>query len=393
MTAISRHGAETGHTHSEGVTASTGTPTLSSTQKRTGSLAFFFDSGATTQQNLSFNTAFVLGRAYFITAWCYVPTGSIPSVNTSNIIGVTGAASVAAIRFQSDGTLRAAANGVLVGSSSSAVPLDTWFRVDLGFTIDIGAVDAISARLNGSSFCSLTGQTITDTIPTRFILGYTAAAPGASKQIYQDDISVNDNQGSVNTTWAGLEKIYTLFPSADSARGNWTDGNGGTTNIFGSVDNAPPLGEATTGTVVASQIENAVSAAANAYDATMQTYASKGINSYDTVTAIIPLVEIGSSSTTGTDTLTHSVVSNPAIAGTTSSCDIVAGTYPASWNRFTGIISENPSVTVGTAPVMRVAKDIATTRANACTLMAMLVSVLPGVAPTGTRYRSLMMIG
>jgi hypothetical protein len=56
-------------------------------------------------------------------------------------------------------------------------------------------------------------------------------------------------------------------------------------------------------------------------------------------------------------------------------------------------MSENPSVTKGTAPVMRIEKIVSTTRINTCCLMAMSVAILPNGSPAGTRYGSIMMVG
>jgi hypothetical protein len=79
-----------------------------------------------------------------------------------------------------------------------------------------------------------------------------------------------------------------------------------------------------------------------------------------------------------------------AASGTTST-DTVAGTYPTSWNRGAGTLTENPSVTKSTAPVMRVTKTVSTTRIHTVCLMGIYVSYLEGVA--GTRYRAILMIG
>jgi hypothetical protein len=93
------------------------------------------------------------------------------------------------------------------------------------------------------------------------------------------------------------------------------------------------------------------------------------------------VMEGGNSSTTGTDTLGLSVASNPAIAEATVNIDVNDGTYPTGWNRGATVMSENPSVTLGTAPVMELRKLVATNRTNACCFLGMYVAYTEDTAP------------
>jgi hypothetical protein len=186
--------------------------------------------------------------------------------------------------------------------------------------------------------------------------------------------------------------VVCLLPTSDNARANWTDGAGGTTNLFGSVDNTPPTGVATSGSGATNQIENPISGAAN-YDANLASYTTAGVGAGDTVKAIYTVIEAGSSSTTGSDTITHAMVSNPAIAANgTNSVDIVAGTYPASWNRGQGTITEDPTIVKATQPVMRVSKTASVTRIHSVCFMGLMVSYSPTPAATGRRYFSVISV-
>lgn len=390
MARLYQSGAELGHVHAEGLTLTGTTQTFDTTTKRTGARSFKFDTSTTVTVLATFAGA--LGRGQYACGYFLIPAATGLPGTSAVILSFSAAATHYAVRLTTAGKLQLVFNGttpVQVGSDSAAtITTDTWYRVELFENIGSGSGDdSAELRLDGVTVASESAATRATATENGLIVGW-VTTPGTSKVIYWDDIALNDNTGSVNNTWVGDQKIYTLFPAADSAIGNWKDGLSGTTNLFGSVDNVPPIGESTNGSTPASQIENGVATAGSAYDATMQTYSAVGIGAGDTVTAIVPVVEIGSSSSLGADTLTHSGVSNPAIASTTSSCDLSSGAYPTSWGRFTGIVTENPTVVKGTAPVMRISKDIAISRVNACCLMAMIVAVSPGVVAAELPYQT-----
>jgi hypothetical protein len=396
MTALARWGGDFAHEHAAGLVLTGTTLTFDATTKRTGSRSFKFSASAANYLTHTFTKT--LGRGYYFCGHFLIPAASgLPGSNAIILDDAISATSAFYnVTLTSGGKLRLGfgTTPTQIGSDSAAtIAVDTWYRVEFFSKVGSGSSDdSAELRLDGVTVASETNQTRFTNASTQVRFGW-ITDPGTAEDIHWDDLGLNDDQGSVNNTWLGDTKVYTSFPASDNARTNWVDGAGGTTGLFGSVDNVPPTGVATASSGATNQVENAVSAAAAAYDANMQDYTTLGIGAGDTIQCIIPVVEIGSSSTTGSDTITHSVVSNPAIAGTTSSCDIVAGTYPASWNRFTGVITEAPTVTKGNQPVMRIAKDVATTRINACALMALVVAVTPGVAPTAARYRSIMMVG
>jgi hypothetical protein len=206
-------------------------------------------------------------------------------------------------------------------------------------------------------------------------------------------VALNDSTGSTNNTWVGEHGVVCLLPTADSADGNWTAGGGGT-SLFPAVDNVPPVGLATgASSTDTSQIENASNSVPSNADLTMQSYTAAGVGSDQTIKALYTIIAQGSSSTTGSDTMTHELVSNPAVAANgTNSVDIVAGTYPSGWNRGQGTITEDPTVTLGTAPVMRVTKTGAVTRIHTVCFMGIMVSYSPTPAATARRYFSVISV-
>ncbi len=380
MTRLGQWGAELGHEHAEGLTLAGTTLTFDTGTKRTGARSYKFTTSAA-NNTLTASFTGVAGRGYYTCGHFLIPAASglpgtdaaICQLGGSNyLVRLTAAGK---IQF-----LQTLANQIGVDSAAT-ITTDTWYRVEIFANVGSGSSDdSAEMRLDGVTVGSETNATRTTTAPTGFQFGW-IGDPGTSEVIFWDDLAVNDDQGSVNNTWVGNQKIYALLPVSDNARANWTGGAGGTTNLFEAVNNTPPTGVAVgAASTDATQIENPTSGTAS-YDANLTDYTTAGIGASDTVTAIQTVIEAGSNSTTGSDTMTHEMVSNPTIAASgTNNVDIVAGTYPASWNRGVGTLTENPTVTLATAPVMRVTKTAAVTRIHTVCLMALVVAVQPGEA-------------
>lgn len=394
MTRIWHDGGEFGSLHASSLLLQAGVdPTFDTVTKRTGARSYNFSTSVAQYVSLVYTGATL--RDYFAVGHFRIPAASGLPGTSAKILSIGGGSSGFCARLTTAGKIQLLNSATQIGSDSAAtiVP-DTWYRIEMKSNWGVGAIDQVELRLDGATVASSASASNSDAAPGQFSFGW-IDDPGTSETINWDDLAFNDGQGSVNNTWVGDQEIYTSFPKADSARVNWTAGGAGTTNLYDAVNNTPPVGVLpAAGVAATAQIQNAVATAGSAYDATMQTYTEIGIGAADTITAIIPVLEIGSSSTTGADTLTHSVVSNPAIAGTAGSCDIVSGAYPTSWNRSQGVVSENPTVVKGTSPVMRIAKDIAIARINACCLMALSVAVSPaGAGGFSQPYRSVIMVG
>jgi hypothetical protein len=384
MTRLGQWGGELRDPTAEGLTLAGTTQTYDTTTTRTGAASYKFDTSATCSLDATLSA--VTGRTYYACGHIYIPSATgYPGASAIILRFLNGGTALAGAELTTTGTvLIRIFGGGTVGSASSALSQDTWHRIELSLNINAagGADDAVALQVNDVAVASGT-TTIGTGAPTTFRFGWTGD-PGTSEVIYIDDLAVNDNQGSVNNTWVGDQKIYALFPASDNARGNWTDGGAGTTNLWEAVNNTPPVGILPAAGVGAGvQIQNSVAAAAANGDFNLTSYTTAGVGASDTVTAVQTIVMQGNSSTTGSDAISHAMVSNPAIATTGEvSADIVSGTYPASWNRGVGTMTENPTVTLGTQPVMRVTKVDSSTRFNAVCLMALMVSVTPGTPAT-----------
>lgn len=263
------------------------------------------------------------------------------------------------------------------GTTTGATVLvaNTWYWI--GVRRQTGNFNGVWVQINGVDEVTknVTGGTSIDTV-----LGMVSTQSGAV-DAYFDDIVIDD------ATFLAPSKVALLVPTADSAVGTgWTLGSGGTTGLWDAVNNVPPTAVADTGTTA--QIRNAASNT-NSYDATMTTYAAAGVATGDTVLAAQPVISTAAPVVTSAKLGTVGVASNPTIAnialgagGTAGAfwSGLAGGTYPAGWKVSFGTLTTSPSVTIGTAPVMRVTQVTASTRIAMVAFMGINVAWTPAPA-------------
>jgi hypothetical protein len=348
----------------------TGTATRDTTLFRSPGLASFkFNStagnaAATGSTGSLFGGALpALNTTNGVTNFCqyWVNVTNLPASNTPIIIGAgnstTGSPYVV---LTTTGTLQlwdGAHSGapVQVGSDSPAISTGTWFRVELALVQNGSGTSNATALLNGVQFAS--GATTAAGANNTVTFGW-ITAPGASKVINFDDIQINDSTGAANITYPGGTYCIALFPTSDNARVGWTAGGGATTSLFDAVNNTPPVGVATGSATNTSQIKDTTNNTTDTYDANVTTYTAAGMPANGTVVGVQAFA-VFSYSTNVANIGGIQITSNPVIAESTFSASFTAGTYPSGWSCVTTVWSENPSVTAGTAPIVRFRKGTA----------------------------------
>lgn len=340
---------------------------------------------------------------------CYMNFDALPA-GTIRVMWF-GAASVGGAEPQDSVSVRLTAGGKMqlfngntntqVGSDSAAtISAGTWYRVELSMTLD-GSTNttACELQLDGVSVASTSGLSFSALGKTSVVVGL-LDAPGANKNVYLDDFALNDSTGAGQTSWPGAGAVVLLVPTGDSAKGTgWTNDAAGTTNLFDAVNNLPPVGIAdTTVSTGLHQIRNATSNANSSYDATMTTYTAAGVGAGATVNVVVPLVFTASVVSTSAKQGTVGVVSNPAItnvalglAGASGAFwgGAAAGTYLTGWKwPNVGTITYAPTVTLGTAPVMRITQVTSSTRIAMVCFMGIYVDYTPAAAPSTAAIRA-----
>jgi len=379
MARLYSSGFENGHVQAEDMTA-TGSPTFDTTTFRSGARALRTNPSAAAHYVQRVVHADTAGKTWFVR--CFINIATAPSATVAVLEIRDSSTAIMAIRMTNGLNLQLwdSANGLQLGSNSSALSTGTWYRVEITYA---GGTGVSSARIDGTQFASGTGSVSGIGI---LRVGVTAAT---TADLYFDDLAVNDSVGTDQASWPGEGKIVYLRPSSDpgTSSANWKKPGGDTTNRHTSVDNIPPVYETYDSTSASAEdyLSNAVSGAGAALELDTNTYTSAGIGGSDTITLVRPMAGTGSSSATDTAGKLGAA-SNPAITvlSFTAFDNGVASSTATTWPRQEGTVAYNPSVTLGSACRLRVEKTTATTRVAIVNMLALLVEYVP--AAGGTDY-------
>ncbi len=349
---------------------------------RSGGASFYCKTTSTTNQAyLGSAVTIVASRTYYGRAYFY-----LPDATPSGTVGLVGWANSVGIRLTSAGKLQLwqdYGTDVQIGSDSAAISDGSWVCVELKLTADSGPTNftAVEARLDGTAFASSASVSVPAAFPDWGVGSPDSVSGVANFEAWLDDIAINDSSGAAQTDYPGPGKVGWLVPISDNARGNWTGGSGGTTNLYDALNNKPPVGKAAASETNTTQIKtNTTTVPANcdmncaAYDATI---ANGGVGAAaGSTVALVQLVAAVGSEQTNTDNGSMLIVSNP----TQSSADTFAfaqasacGTYPTNWLLKFGSVQYAPTVTLSTAPVIRVTKTQTQARMADCCFLGLVV--------------------
>ena len=384
-----------GEANASGITCtSVGTPTVDTSVQRSGAACMNGATGGANYMNI-ISPVTVLDRHYYFRGY-FRFADATPSSALTFCTQLGATLTIVVFRLSTAGRIQVLdANSVQVGSDSATLSDNTWHRLEYHLVIPTASTGTVEAKLDGTTFVSSSAVDVNNSVASTTNIRVGHVQTGTITNVYVDDLAVNDDQGSDQNSWVGEGKVILLKPTADSAIGSgWeapqTSGSD-TTDIYTAVDTTPPVGVlsgAPHSDVDANNQAYIFNAAANtnSYDATLETYTAGGIGASDTITLVQPLVRASVNSTTGTNTLGITGVSNPAIAEVTGfnlELTAVAAAEPVGWKSFRGTVTYAPSVTKGTGPVVRAHKINSSTNANMVDLMGLYVEyvVVSAAAP------------
>lgn len=272
-------------------------------------------------------------------------------------------ATIVRLALTTTGTLQLQNNaGTQIGSDSAALTLNQWYRIEMRVRVSSISSTAGNAelRLDGATVASAIGTAqCGTTAPAWYRLGNNGAS-AISCNLDFDDVAVNDDQGANQTSYPGEGHLILLKPISDNARVGWSDGAGGTTALWESLNNIPPVGHALASAVDGSQIKDATNNATDTYDANMEAY-NVYLGTNDTLVLIQSVMVIGTNGTVARN-VGVKTLSNPAGSETTGATPASATSdFPTSWNPVRDAVQYAPTVTRSTSPVLRIRKATATT--------------------------------
>jgi hypothetical protein len=326
-----------------------------------------------------------LGRSYYHSFYFKASTPAQGTARTIFRIATAADAAVAWFQLGTDGKIRTLnAAGAAVGIASGVLNAGQYYKLDMRIqqhTSPTTSNGIIETYIDTIQLASSSAENLNTVAFDRVDLGNnTGTAPTGT--FYYDDYILNDNVGATNNSYPGFSKIILLKPVADSARGaNWltTESSSNTVNLWDAVDNTPPVGKVHTtndavGTKV--QIYNANNNSTQNYDAAVQSYTEAGLPANAIIKSAQAIARVGQNNTTASNGGLR-VVSNPADSAETTVAQVsggaVAGTDPSGWGTRKAELVVNPTVTLGTRPVVRYGKRTGSTRAAMVDLMALQV--------------------
>ncbi len=217
------------------ITSTSGTVSINSSTKRSGDYSFRANPTSSTGIFTKiFANSNQSNKFWFRT---YVRIADDPSADTYIVrIGNSGGGKIS-VRLTTTSTLqlRNEEDNTNIGSASSALSVNTWYRVEVYVdTTTLSSTDA-ELRLDGTSISSSTAENLASGID-RLTWGSTATG---TTDLYFDDIAINDSTGRAVDNWPGEGRIVHMHPNADGSNTAWI-GDPSDTNDYDDVDEVTP---------------------------------------------------------------------------------------------------------------------------------------------------------
>jgi hypothetical protein len=207
--------------NSEGFSVVTGSPAISTVTYRSGAAALEIGSlGSGTREAIGnqYVAAEVGGDTYYFRAYLYVATA--PSAdNTIIAFATTTGLSTHGInvKLTSSRTLDVYQGTTNLATGSTALSLNTWYRVEIAYKRDAATpnanLDYFELKIDGATEDSSTTASIASACNHVGIGGNLKAEAQTQGSWFFDDVALNDSTGAAQTSWPGSGKIVFLKPT------------------------------------------------------------------------------------------------------------------------------------------------------------------------------------
>lgn len=222
-------------------------------------------------------------------------------------------------------------------ASSSALALDTWYRVEIKIVDHATTSAEFELKIDGTVVSSKTGLT---GVAGGGMFNLGAVTGATSPDIFFDDIAINDTSGSAQTGYPGSGRLVLALPTG-------AGDNAATTGIYSYINEIPPTNTATSGSTMIELDANPTIG-----DYAMTDSSTLGIASTDTITLTQVMARIREEAA-GTSNYTLRIKS-AASATVSSSASVDAGnatarTNPTGTTAFTNLRIDYTDPTTGIA--------------------------------------------
>lgn len=222
----------------------TGSPTIDTTTKRSGAASLRCNPTATTAYiTHDYFTYPAFGDlTLYYRFYLYIAT-STDALDSIFVLRDDGNSAYISIRLNSNRTLelwKDYSTDAQIGSDSSALNTGQWYRIEVSATTGGAShyLTDVVAKIDGVTFASGSGLTISVNTGSTFDFQL-GCITSTTADLYFDDIAINDESGSYQTSFPGAGQIGHLYPNA---AGDTNDANAGD---YTALDEKPTPDDAT----------------------------------------------------------------------------------------------------------------------------------------------------
>lgn len=374
--------------------------TVGTTHVRSGTYAMRVSSltSATAQGALKKWLASSGSGPYFFRAYIFIvtpPSGNntIMAIGASSTLGGSVRASIA---LTSSGTLLLFNNTpAQIGSASNAINDSNWHMIELKSDASPASGSrVIEARLDGVVFATSSVQAQSTALAAA-VGGNLLSEAQTIGEWWFDDLAINDNTGTSQTSYPGSGKIVHVLPSATGDINGFLVQVGGT---VGSANNYTRVDEVTPDDATSYN----ASAVLNAQD--LFKVGSSGVGGSDTVNTVLVgfrLANItGASATTAIEaqiekTSAGTITSGSSVLPDTTSWNTNGPAVPRNYSLVTYKDPDGSAWTSTTLGTMQIGYEITATLTDAIGVTTIWASIdyTPAAIVTGNKGSTLMMMG
>lgn len=229
--------------------SSNGSPSIQTSVVRSGTYALQINSlsSGTAKRMRYYISSSVSNGPFFFRQ--YVRFATFPSAeNTFTQVSSDLGGLRAKITVDNGGLLRLYDEDGQIGSESSALSVDTWYRIEYQFIrLGNGADATVKATIDGIEFAGATNRQIGTGLGIYDVGGNLQSEAQTTGNWYIDDIAINNNTGSVQNSYPGAGSILLLRPNA---AGDSNQIGGAVSTNYQNVDDVTPDDVTTTNNTV-----------------------------------------------------------------------------------------------------------------------------------------------